>query len=86
VFNIGGGAVNTLSVWVEFKEILGRLAGKPVEAAAWGPWRPGDQLVYVSNCAKAKETFGWEPQVSKEEGIARLWNWVRDNPMLFDSP
>lgn len=86
VYNIGGGAANTLSVWVEFKEILGRLAGKPVEAAAWGPWRPGDQLVYVSNCAKAKETFGWEPQVSKEEGIARLWNWVRDNPMLFDSP
>ena len=84
VFNIGGGAANTISVWTEFKEILGRLAGHPVEAAAWGDWRPGDQLVYVSNCAKAKEVFGWEPQVGKEEGITRLWNWVRDNPTLFD--
>lgn len=85
VFNIGGGAANTISIWAEFGEILGRLAGKPVEAAAWGPWRPGDQLVYVSNCAKAKEAFGWEPQVSKEEGIARLWHWVRENPELFGS-
>ena len=85
VFNIGGGAANTLSVWVEFKEILGRLAGKPVEAAAWRTWRPGDQLVYVSKCAKAKAAFGLEPQVSKEEGITRLWNWVRDNLELFDN-
>jgi CDP-paratose 2-epimerase len=86
VFNIGGGAANTISIWTEFKEILAQLAGRPVEAAAWGPWRPGDQLVYVSNCAKARDTFGWEPMVGKEEGIARLWNWVRDNPELFDSP
>ncbi len=85
VFNIGGGAANTISIWAEFKEILAELAGKPVEAARWGAWRPGDQLVYVSNCAKAKEAFGWEPQVGKEEGIARLWHWVRENPELFAS-
>jgi len=84
VFNMGGGAANTISIWTEFKEILARLAGRPVEVASWGPWRAGDQLVYISNCAKAKEVFGWEPLVGKEDGIARLWNWVRENRDLFD--
>ncbi len=83
VFNIGGGAGNTISVWSEFSEILSRLAGRPVQAAGFEDWRPGDQLVYVTNCARAKERFGWEPRIDKEEGIARLWNWVRENPSLF---
>jgi CDP-paratose 2-epimerase len=83
VYNIGGGAHNTISVWTEFSEILSRLAGQPVKATGYGDWRSGDQLVYVSNCAKAKEHFGWEPQVGKEEGVTRLWNWVRDNTRLF---
>lgn len=83
VFNIGGGAQNTISIWAEFSEILSRLAGHPVEAAAYEEWRPGDQPVYVSNCAKARERFGWEPRIDKEQGIAQLWNWVRENPALF---
>jgi len=83
VFNIGGGAQNTISIWAEFGEILSRLAGHPVEPAAYEDWRPGDQPVYISNCAKAKELFGWEPRVDKEQGIAQLWNWVRENPALF---
>lgn len=83
VYNIGGGAKNAISVWTEFKEILSRLAGRPVEAAHWGDWRPGDQLVYVSNCAKALRDFGWQPEIGKDDGIARLWDWVKRNPSLF---
>jgi CDP-paratose 2-epimerase len=84
VFNIGGGARNTISIWLEFGEMLSRLAGRKVDAGSWGDWRPGDQLVYVSNCAKAWQSFGWSPKVSKEEGIARLWRWVSDNRPLFE--
>lgn len=84
VYNIGGGQGNTISVWTEFKELLSRLAGRRVEAGSWCDWRPGDQLVYVSNCDKARRDFGWSPTVGKEDGVARLWNWVVRNRALFE--
>ena len=82
VFNVGGGAVNTLSIWMEFGPLLERLAGRPVPIAR-GDWRPGDQPVFISDNSKAKVVLGWEPKVSTEQGIERLWNWVTSNPDLF---
>jgi CDP-paratose 2-epimerase len=82
IFNIGGGMQNTMSVWCEFAPILEKLHGKPIPALA-GDWRPGDQKVYISNIGKAQASFGWQPQVGLEEGIARLYHWVADNRHLF---
>lgn len=82
-YNIGGGAENTISIWAEFGELLGELVGQKVEVAAYCDWRPGDQLVYVSDIRKAKRDFGWEPQVEKREGIERLFRWVEGNRELF---
>ena len=82
VFNIGGGAKNVISVWNEFAPILEKLLGKPIQAK-WGDWRPGDQKVFVSDIGKAKRELGWEPKVSVEEGIRRLYDWVVANKSLF---
>lgn len=82
VFNIGGGPVNTLSVWSEFGEALAALKGSkfPVKFA---DWRPGDQPCYVSDIRKAADFLGWQPTVDKETGIRRLWDWVLSNEKLF---
>lgn len=82
VFNVGGGADNALSIWAEFGPLLERLAGRPIPVM-WGDWRPGDQPVFISDNSKATSLLGWQPAVSAEQGITRLWQWVTANPHLF---
>lgn len=82
VFNIGGGPENTLAIWKEFGPILERLTGHEIPVS-WGDWRPGDQKVFVSDIRKAEARMGWKPQVGVEEGIQRLFNWVKTNKELF---
>lgn len=83
IYNIGGGPANTLSVWAEFRPLLEELVGRSI-TAFFGAWRPGDQLVYVSDVRKAERELGWRPTVSVNEGIQRLYTWVRDNRALFE--
>ena len=83
VYNLGGGPANTLSIWAEFGPLLTELTGREVVPAAWRDWRPGDQPVFVADVNKARREFGWAPQVSVRDGIARLVEWVRANPELF---
>jgi CDP-paratose 2-epimerase len=82
VYNLGGGPRNTMSIWTEFGPILERLAGRPIPVT-YGDWRAGDQHVFVSDIRKAERELGWQPCVSVDEGIERLWQWVGAHPELF---
>lgn len=82
VFNIGGGPANTISIWEQFAPILERLMGEPIPVKR-ADWRPGDQLVYVSDIDKARRDLDWEPQYSAEKGITELFYWVQQNLHLF---
>ena len=84
IFNIGGGPANTLSVWHEFGPILQKLKGDKL-AVSFQDWRPGDQPCYVSDIRKAATLMGWQPQVDRENGIRRLWDWVMANRSLFEA-
>jgi CDP-paratose 2-epimerase len=76
IFNIGGGPQNTISVWAEFAPLLKRLLGREIPVV-YGPWRPGDQKVYISDPRKAQRLLGWSPQVSVEQGVSQLLAWLR---------
>jgi len=82
VFNLGGGSKNVMSVWKEFGPILTELLGRKVSVKT-GEWRPGDQRIYVSDIRKANRNMNWNPQVTVQEGIKRLYNWVIENQGLF---
>jgi CDP-paratose 2-epimerase len=82
VFNLGGGAVNTISVWAEFGPKLEKLLGKPIEVAR-GDWRPGDQKVFYADISKAGRELGWEPKIGVDEGVKMLFDWVNQNRALF---
>jgi CDP-paratose 2-epimerase len=82
VYNIGGGVARSLSVWTETQPLLEELAGRTI-TVSHGDWRPGDQKAYLSDISKAKTDFGWEPKVSPEEGLLRLWKWIQTNRGLF---
>ncbi len=73
-FNIGGGIENSLSLL----ELFADLEQLTREKAAFEklPWRASDQKVFVADCSKARAAFGWEPRVSKVEGLQRMLRWV----------
>ena len=83
VFNAGGGAQNTLAVWAEFGPYLESLAGHPI-AVKHSDWRPGDQPVFISDNSKAQKMLDWSPKVNVKDGIRKLWQWVKDNKVLFE--
>ena len=78
VYDIGGGRKNSISV-LELLEFLEKDLGIKPSEVSFGPWRLADQKVYISNTQKAEREFGWEPKVSKEEGIRRLYQWMKEN-------
>jgi CDP-paratose 2-epimerase len=82
IYNIGGGPNNALSVWTEFGALLADLMGRRI-SVRFADWRPGDQLCYISDIRRANEHMGWQPQIDKETGIRRLWQWVTSNVDLF---
>jgi CDP-paratose 2-epimerase len=83
VYNMGGGPQNVLAVWSEFGPILERLVGHPIDVNR-GDWRPGDQRVFYADTRKAQRELGWKPKIDLEEGIERLYNWVKSNEHLFE--
>jgi CDP-paratose 2-epimerase len=82
VYNLGGGPSNTLAIWTEFGSLLEELAGHPIPIGR-GDWRPGDQKVFVADIRKAARELDWTPKVSVEEGVRKLFEWVRGNKNLF---
>lgn len=82
VYNIGGGPGRTMSVWEEFGPLLENLIGERLDVS-YEDWRPGDQLVYVSDIGKAQRDLAWRPEVDVEQGIRRLYDWVVANQHLF---
>jgi CDP-paratose 2-epimerase len=82
VYNIGGGPDNTIAIWQEFGGVLRDLIGREIPVN-YDDWRPGDQLVYVSDTRKARREFGWQPQIGKLDGVRRLLCWVENNLDLF---
>jgi CDP-paratose 2-epimerase len=73
IYNVGGGPTNTISL-IELISELEALSGKQL-SVAFQDWRPGDQRVYVTDISRARDEFGWLPEVSKSEGVRRLFEW-----------
>lgn len=81
IYNIGGGTTFTLSL-LELVEYLKKLFGRPIKYSL-SKWRPGDQLVYISDIRKAEKDFGWKPKVGAQQGIRALFDWVKDNKIIL---
>jgi CDP-paratose 2-epimerase len=81
VLNIGGGPQNALPILEVLR--ISEQRGTPPAAVSYGPWRSGDQKVYVSCIQKAATQLNWEPQISCDDGIGRIFEWAEENLELF---
>ena len=82
-YNIGGGPSNTLSL-LELLSLFRDEFQLPI-ASSHGDWRPGDQLVYISDIRRATADFGWAPRTSPRQGVEQMIRWLRDNRALLDT-
>jgi len=74
VFNIGGGIDNSISI-LELFDMLEKKLNIQLKFEKLRP-RAGDQKFYVSNIDKAKDLIKWKPEVSIDEGIDKMIEWV----------
>ncbi len=75
VFNVGGGAENTLSL-LEFFALLSRDHGITL-TSSFTSVRPGDQPIFISDNSAAWRDLQWKPTVGVHAGITQLLEWLR---------
>ncbi len=75
VFNIGGGIQNSCSL-LELFAILEDELGVRLRYQQL-PWRHSDQKFFVANTAKAERILGWQPKVTRLDGVRRMLAWTR---------
>jgi CDP-paratose 2-epimerase len=76
VYNIGGGADNSLSL-LELFGLLEAITGNQLHYFSLD-WRVGDQKVFIADTRSARMEFGWFPRMDKDRGIRLALDWCRE--------
>jgi CDP-paratose 2-epimerase len=84
VYNVGGGADNTVSL-LELIAAIEDLTGHTLEMVHDDP-RAGDQLVYVTDFSKLHRDTGWKPEMNVRDTLESIYGWWKRNRELFPQP
>ncbi len=84
IYNVGGGPANSVSL-LELVDKIEAITGRRLQYQREEP-RPGDQLVYVSDCSKLRRDTGWQPEHSVLQTLQRIYTWWKRNRELFAPP
>ncbi|MEO6445705.1 MAG: SDR family oxidoreductase [Gemmatimonadaceae bacterium] len=80
--NVGAGARTSL---LDLVHLVGEVTGRSVEVTHRPP-RAGDIRDSLASLERARAVLGYAPPVSLAEGIARLWEWLREHPEALEAP
>jgi CDP-paratose 2-epimerase len=78
VFNLGGGAANSLSLR-EGTALLEKKLGHGTSIAVEEGVRKGDLPVYFTDNRKAAAELNWKPSVTLDQGFDQILAWIRAN-------
>ena len=81
-YNIGGGPKCAISIQ-ELLDMLEVQTGMRSKVELL-PKRHGDLWWFISDYTKAKEAFGWSPQVRPAIGIDSLIQWIEEERSVFE--
>jgi CDP-paratose 2-epimerase len=76
IFNVGGGVDNTLSL-LESISYIESISGKKFKINTHD-WRHADQKIYISDTKKVRERIGWNPTVSPQQGIKKMFDKYKE--------
>ena len=79
--NVGGGAANTVSL-LELIEEIELLTGLTLHYEN-DERRPGDQLIYVTDCGKIRGDTGWKPEIGIAQTLGLLRTFWEENRNFF---
>ncbi|HUN64341.1 MAG TPA: NAD-dependent epimerase/dehydratase family protein [Candidatus Sulfotelmatobacter sp.] len=78
VFNLGGGAANSISL-CEATKAMQEISGRSTPITISDEPRKGDILLYWTDNRKAAERLNWQPRVDLRTGFKHIFEWIRDN-------
>lgn len=77
IYNIGGGAKNTISL-LELIDVIEELTKKRVQYN-FDAARPGDQLIYVSDHRKFSGDTGWTATTEVRQTVKNIYDFWKEN-------
>jgi CDP-paratose 2-epimerase len=78
VFNLGGGAGNSISL-CEATKTMQEISSRVTPISISDQARKGDIVVYWTDSRKATQQLGWKPQTGLCVGFTRIFDWIRSN-------
>jgi CDP-paratose 2-epimerase len=76
-YNVGGGVENTISL-LQGIQMLESIVGRKARLE-FGPWRPGDQRVFIADVREATQDFHWQPTTTVRSGMEQMVAWCKDH-------
>ena len=84
VFNVGGGASNSLSL-IETTKLCQAITGKPTQVQACPEGRPGDIPIFITDSSKVIDKTGWQPTIKPEACLQDIYQWISKNEAILSS-
>jgi CDP-paratose 2-epimerase len=78
IFNVGGGADNSLSLR-EGTQLLERKLGHGTTITVEDTIRKGDLPIYFTDNRKIAQDLRWQPSISLDRGFDQILAWIRAN-------
>ena len=72
IYNLGGTQTTSLADLVATIE---RAVGKAAVIERAGD-QPGDVPITFADISRARDAWGWQPEVGIDEGVDRFWAWL----------
>ena len=82
IFNVGGGAPNSVSL-LEVLDEIEEITGKKLHFTLQRQ-RPGDQLFYITDFEKLRKLTGWRPQISLRRTIELICQWWKERQVILE--
>jgi UDP-glucose 4-epimerase len=77
VFNVGSGTGTSIR---EMIDLAASITGRPLRVV-YKPVRSVDPPVSVLDTRAARDSFGWNPEITLRDGLARTWAWHLAHPI-----
>lgn len=78
VFNLGGGAANTISL-CEATKFMREIASRSTSITYSDQARQGDIVLYWTDNRKAERKLAWTPRTDLRAGFTSIFGWIREN-------